>query len=398
MSSPLSQGQIYQGQQPPPDFLSKEEAELLKRTMLSKFPDDEKESFIRVCQRTKLDPFTKQIYATKRYQKVKDEDGSTRKVPTLVIVTGIMGLTAIADRTGHYDGCELFWAAKPSEEDGGEITWLPEWLNDAPPAAAKCIVYHGRRKHPEIGIARWHSYVGQSWNPQKNQWEISEFWAKMDDYMLGKCAKAQALRGAFPDQLSNIYIREELDSNLTDAETETETLSADERKIIENRAREAELAKEPLPPNMTSVQAKTEPPSPEAAAEPADVHKLPPRPAEPPRPSSPAPAQAPRGPERVMGPEGGPDDLDMSGPSAQPPPPSEPSDLAPWKEHVILGVTHVKYHKRKIGELNQAELQVIETQWLPKVREGWDKASDAQRADYSMFEAAIAFHKQTKPW
>jgi hypothetical protein len=69
-----------------------------------------------------------------------------------------------------------------------------------------------------------------------------------------------------------------------------------------------------------------------------------------------------------------------------------------WKSHVILGVTHVKFHKRKVGDLNAADLNVLETQWLPAVREQWDDASDAQRADAAAFESAIAYHKMVKPW
>jgi hypothetical protein len=51
-----------------------------------------------------------------------------------------------------------------------------------------------------------------------------------------------------------------------------------------------------------------------------------------------------------------------------------------------------------VGELNAAELNIIETQWLPAVREQWEDANDAQRADAAAFESAIAFHKMAKPW
>jgi hypothetical protein len=60
-----------------------------------------------------------------------------------------------------------------------------------------------------------------------------------------------------------------------------------------------------------------------------------------------------------------------------------------WKEHVILGINHVKFHKRRVGELNAAELAIIESQWLPAVREQWDDATDEQRADAAAFEAAM---------
>lgn len=72
-----------------------------------------------------------------------------------------------------------------------------------------------------------------------------------------------------------------------------------------------------------------------------------------------------------------------------------------WRNHVILSVTHPEFHKRKVGELNAAELDIIETQWLPAVLEQWDEANDAQRADAAAFEAAIAYQKNikiVKPW
>jgi phage recombination protein Bet len=354
-----------------PPFLSEEECALLKRTQLSAFKEDEQETFIRICQRTKLDPFTKQIYATRRYNKVKDEHGQTRKVPTLVAVTGIMGLCALAERTRDYDGCEISWSAK----DGA---WKGEWLEDGAPEAAKCVVYHKHRSHPEVGIARWSSYVGQQWNNEVKQWEITDFWARMGDYMLAKCAKAQALRGAFPDQLSNVYIREELESDITDSETETSLIPPEERKIIENRQREEEIkasGRFAVVEEKPSVGPK---PTPEQMAEPAlEQDKIPEKPLSPPPP---APVF-----ESLNGPE-------LSNPSTEvkgaPP---------PWKEHIVLGVTHPRFHKRKMGDLQPTELAIIERQWLPAIREQWDDATDLQRADAEAFERAIAFHKMEKP-
>lgn len=389
-----------------PDFLSKEEIELLKRTLLSQFSDDEKETFIRICQRTRLDPFTKQVYATKRYAKVTQPDGTTRKVPTLVYVTGVMGLTAVADRTGNYNGCQIHWS-------GPDGVWKEEWLSEEYPAAAKCTVYHKRREFPEVAIARWASYVGQAWNYEKKQWEVTDFWERMPDYMLGKCSKAQALRGAFPDPLGGVYIHEELESNITDSETEA--IPSDEAKVAENQRRDEELKKheEELKKTGTKfvdMKPGVARPTPEQALEPAFKEDKPPelKPTPPSKPKAqPAPAQTPD--------THTPDDLDMGSPEAAKaedaltPPlaidspvggaetPAEKVE-APWKSHVILGVTHAKYHKRKVGELTPAELGIIEAQWLPAVREQWDDASDAQRADATAFESAIAYQKMVKPW
>lgn len=376
-----------------PDFLSKEECALLKRTMLKQFQDDEQESFLRICQRTKLDPFTRQIYATRRFTKVKDEHGQTKKVPTLVPVTGIQGLTAVADRTGQYEGCEIYWTAP----DG---VWKTEWLEDEPPAAAKCIVFKKGHK-PEVAIARWMSFVGQSWDYDKKQWIIGEFWDRMPDYMLGKCAKAAALRGAFPDPLSNVFIREELDSNLSD----TETLQEDEAKVERNQEREAEMMKNP-PPGVKIVESSGTRPTPAEALAPAfpedkvpeTKSKAPAKKAQPPKPTAapPPPQPTPAAQEEP------PDDLDMGEPppdlqeGAAPAekPPAEPA----WKEHIIESVGHAKFAKRRLGDLNANELAILETQWLPAVREQWDDATEAQRQDAIAFEAAIAASKVAKPW
>jgi phage recombination protein Bet len=357
-------------------FLSDKEVELLKRNMLSKFPEDQQETFIRVCQRTKLDPFTKQIYPTQRYQKIRDADsGQTRKVPTLVTVTGIMGLCAIAERTGNYDGCVMAWAGK----DG---VWRDAWLSDQYPEAARCTVYHKGRTHPEVAIARWGGFAGTAYNYETKTWEITDFWAKMPDYMLGKCAKAAALRGAFPDQLSNVYIREELDSDLTDSE-ETEQIPSDEAKYAESRAREAKDRLEHPDQYVTSGPAQQ---TPTQATEPAfEEDKVPPKPVAPPA-AAPLAGAAAAVPEAVQPPA---DDLDMG-----PLPPPEP----PWKAHQILGLRHVKYYKKAIGELTKPELTVLEEQWIPAVRNKWTEASDEQKKDVNMLEAALAYHKAEKPW
>ena len=48
--------------------------------------------------------------------------------------------------------------------------------------------------------------------------------------------------------------------------------------------------------------------------------------------------------------------------------------------------------------LSQPELQVLEEQWIPAVRKKWAEASDEQKQDVAMLEAALAYHKMEKPW
>lgn len=368
---------------PSEEFLSPDDIAVLKRTLLQGYTEDEQESFIRLCQRTLLDPFSKQIYATRRWVKKGDS-----KVPTLVPVTSVIGLTAIAARTGEYDGCTIQWAGK----DG---IWKDEWLDEEFPSAAKCVVFHKGRSHPEVGIANWAGYCGQSYNNATKRWEVSEFWERLGAFMLGKCSKAQALRGAFPDQCSNLYISEELQGGISEVDQHD-----DEAKIEANRKKEEELLKKAKAEGVRVVEnkAKTKPTPAEAAApapEPPPITGNVPGPA-----VTAQPAQAPAVPQEP------PDDLDMS-PSQPPQPPvsaeAEPAgppaeSAKPWADHVIQGLKNPKFLNRKVGDLSPVELQAIESQWLPKVRAVWEQVNSLQRSDAEAFEAAIAYSKMEKPW
>lgn len=396
------QQQTFTPYQPPmPEFLTKDDKDLLKRTMLKKFAEDQQEVFIRRCERSKLDPFSGQIHPTMRNTRVRREDGTVEWVPTLVCVTGIYGLLAVAIRTGEYDGSELFWCG----EDG---KWRDEWLENYYPAAAKAIVYLKHRSRPEVMIARWFSFVQQTYSKEAKKWEVGDFWDRMPDYMISKCARAGALRAAFPDQLSEIYIREELQGQL-------ELGDEDTAKIAENQRREKEV----FIPGARVVASSGPRPTPEEALEPAfDEDKIPP-----PKQTwgeklaqeqkfaqqtatvsaqtqdkskPPAPAVVTAEPKEE-------DDLDFGAPAqgaaaigSSPAPAPEPEPA--WKSHVLKGITNSRFFNRKLGDLNEVERGVLETQWLPKIQEQWDKANEAQRADYPMVQAAIAYHKLAKPW
>jgi phage recombination protein Bet len=157
-----------------------DQVQLISSTIAPGCTNDELRLFAYACQRTGLDPFSKQIYAIKRGGK-------------LTIQAGIDGLRAIAERTGQLDGSETYWC-------GEEGDWRDVWLSSKPPAAAKTIVHRKGSNHAFVGVARFADYnAGQG------------LWAKMPAAMIAKCSEALALRRAFPANLSGVYSADEMD-------------------------------------------------------------------------------------------------------------------------------------------------------------------------------------------
>jgi len=168
---------------------TQEQTQLISSTIAPGCTPDELKLFAYACQRTGLDPFSKQIYAIKRGGK-------------LTIQAGIDGLRSIAERSGELDGSATFWIG---DAEGSQ--WSDVWLGSKPPAAAKTIIYRKGCSHSFVGVARYADYAGQG------------LWSRMPSAMLAKCSEALALRKAFPADMSGVYTVDEM-------EQETVTVTA----------------------------------------------------------------------------------------------------------------------------------------------------------------------------
>lgn len=176
------------------DF-SQRQVELVKSQIMPGATDDELALFLGQCERTGLDPFNRQIYAIKRREKNSTGNWVDKYMPLI----SIDGMRLISERSGNYAGVDgPYWC-------GDDGKWRDVWLDKKPPRAAKYGVYRKGFSAPIYAVALYDEYVGKT-----SQGNVTSMWQKYPTVMLAKCAESLARRQAFPQELSNLYTREEM--------------------------------------------------------------------------------------------------------------------------------------------------------------------------------------------
>lgn len=208
---------------------------LIKRTVAKDTNGDEFDLFMSIAKMKGLDPFSKQISAI-----VFNKDKPDKR--NMSVITTIDGMRAIAARSGRYRPdenepvIEYDEAAKnPQTNPLGIVKAVVTiYILDAAKAG-------GWRPVP--GVAYWDEFA-----PIKDEWAwqddgkgdrkrkptgkqtLDGNWPKMGRIMISKCAEAQAIRKAFPEDTSGLYERAELDRAEIIDLTATEVIGAFEEE------------------------------------------------------------------------------------------------------------------------------------------------------------------------
>lgn len=187
---------------------------LIKRTVAKDTNPDEFDLFMAVARMKGLDPFSKQIAAIVFNKNKPDKRNMS-------IITTIDGMRAIAARSGRYrpDEDEPDYTSDDSEK--GPLN--PKGLLKAKVRIWIADTMNAGGWKPATGVAYWEEFapIKDEWaeNPQTGKYkptgeqtlDTGGNWGKMPRIMLAKCAEAQALRKAFPEDLSGLYEAAELD-------------------------------------------------------------------------------------------------------------------------------------------------------------------------------------------
>lgn len=158
--------------------------------------------FFHVVKRTGLDPFARQVYMISR-PKRENVDGRWQTTGnTQTIQTGIDGYRLIGRRAADRAGITIdVDAPEWAHEDG---SWRPVWRKAwGNPVAARVTVRRDDR--PFTAVAMFDEYA-----QTKHGGDLNSMWAQRPAGQIAKCAEALAWRLAFPQDLSGLYVEDEL--------------------------------------------------------------------------------------------------------------------------------------------------------------------------------------------
>jgi hypothetical protein len=161
--------------------------QVLKAQIAPDATDKELELFAMICERSRLDPFARQIWFYRR-----------REGDPPIIQASIDGLRLIAERTGQYAG------QRGPEFLGKDGAWRDVWIETGPPVAARVAILRRGFSEPLWSTAVWERSK-QTYRVQ-GQERLMPLWSRYGPEMLAKTAEARGLKRAFPQETSGLEV------------------------------------------------------------------------------------------------------------------------------------------------------------------------------------------------
>jgi phage recombination protein Bet len=159
-----------------------EQRKMIRDSFAGGASDSEFAVLMEIAKTRNLNPLLRQIHFVKRW------DGQKRCEVWSTQIS-IDGLRAVAERTGVYAGQD-----EPEYEE-----------RDGKLVCCKVRVYRKDWPRPAVGVAYFEEYA-----QTKRDGGLTQFWATKPHIMLAKCAEALAIRKAFPEDTSGLYVAEEM--------------------------------------------------------------------------------------------------------------------------------------------------------------------------------------------
>lgn len=177
----------------PPLAFTSDERQMIRDSFMPGASEPEARAMIAIAEHMRLNPFKRQIHFVQRWNK-----DLGRMV--WAFQTAIDGFRSMAEDTGEFCGSDEpeFTFEERIDPATGEPTGKRELV-------ARVRVYRRDFDRPFIGVARYTEFVQTTKDGNPNS-----MWQRGPRNMLAKCAEAQAIRKAFPQDLAGVYADDEM--------------------------------------------------------------------------------------------------------------------------------------------------------------------------------------------
>jgi phage recombination protein Bet len=184
--------------------IAKTELEVLRTVICPGANDVWLNYFLNLCASNKLNPLNRQAYLVPRTKKVK-RNGQFFTEQTFTPQMGIDGLASIAQRSAEYAGHDPFDTGPMSVKIS-----FDDWVHGKKQRVKKMAPEYVRVTVYRLVNGERYAFHGECWWDEYYPGEKGgNMWHKMPRRMLQKCAMAQALRAAFPEDSSGFTTPDE---------------------------------------------------------------------------------------------------------------------------------------------------------------------------------------------